>query len=70
LRHDTNEVAFDLVQRATGQKPKASGKNPEAVKRGRKGGKRGGKERSAKLTARRRSAIAKKAAQRRWTKSA
>ena len=42
------------------------GKDPAAVALGRKGGLKGGKARAEKLTSEQRSAIAKKAAQRRW----
>jgi len=41
-------------------------KNPAAVALGRLGGKKGGKARVAKLTAEQRSAIARKAAKKRW----
>lgn len=68
LRHDANEVAFDLVQRATGQEPKASVKNSEAVKRGRAGGKKGGKARARNLTPEQREEIAQIAAEARWKK--
>ncbi len=43
-------------------------KNPAAVALGRLGGLKGGKARAAKLTAKRRAEIAKKAAQKRWSK--
>lgn len=48
LRPDVNEIAFRTVQAAVGdaKKPRPPGtgeKNPEAVRRGRKGGKRGAK---------------------------
>ena len=45
-------------------KPKE--KNPAAVALGKLGGAKGGKARAAKLSAKRRSAIAKKAAKKRW----
>lgn len=45
------------------------GKNPAAVELGRLGGQKGGKARAAKLSAKQRSAIAKKAAQARWGRS-
>lgn len=44
LRPDVNEIAFRVMREATGQSPKTpppserTEKNPEAVKRGRKGG--------------------------------
>ena len=44
------------------------GKNPAAVALGRLGGLKGGAARAKKLSARRRSEIAKKAAQARWKK--
>lgn len=68
LRHDVNETAFRTLQAATGEgeRPKAS-PNPEAVARGRKGGKKGGRVRAAKLSAKRRSDIAQKAARARWS---
>ncbi len=71
LRPDTNEIAYRTVQAALGgaEKPQPPGKgtpNPKAVKRGTKGGKRGGKARARALSARRRKAIAKRAAKRRW----
>jgi hypothetical protein len=45
-----------------------AGKDPKAVERGRKGGEIGGKARAKKLTAKKRSEIAKKAAKSRWDK--
>lgn len=73
LRPDANEIAFRTVQAALGEseKPQPPGqgeKNPAAVRRGRKGGKRGGAARAANLTAKRKRAIARKAAKARWTK--
>jgi hypothetical protein len=44
------------------------GKNPAAVALGRLGGQKGGKARAAKLSPKKRSAIAKKAAAARWAK--
>jgi hypothetical protein len=72
LRPDVAETAFRVFQEAIGEKPKTlppgerTEKNPEAVKRGRKGGAKGGSARAAGLTGKRRSAIAKKAARARW----
>ncbi len=71
LRPDVNEIAFRTMQAATGQggKPKPAGQgepNATAALRGRKGGKRGGKVRAARLSAKRRSAIARRAARARW----
>lgn len=67
---DVNALAARIVGEATGQeepdaKPK---KNPAAVELGRLGGLKGGKARAAKLSAKRRSEIAKKAARTRWRK--
>jgi len=67
LRADTNEIAYRIAQAALGeaQKPEPPGKgtkHPTAVKRGRKGGKRGGPARARKLSGKRRSQIARKAA--------
>ena len=65
---DMNEVAFDIVQQAIGEKgpPPPSTKNPAAVTLGRLGGLKGGKARAEKLSPARRKAIAKKAAAARW----
>jgi len=62
------EIAFRVMQQATGEAPREepSGKNPAAVALGRLGGAKGGKARAAKLTAERRSEIAKNAAKARW----
>jgi hypothetical protein len=69
---DINQIAFDVVQKATGAKPKVEppdpSKNPAAVSLGRLGGLKGGKARANKLTPERRKEIAQKAAARRWTK--
>jgi hypothetical protein len=60
---DVNEAAFGAVGRLTGSEPK---KNPAAVALGRLGGKKGGPARAKKLSAKRRAAIARKAAKVRW----
>jgi len=57
---------------ATGQVEDAApddGKNPAAVALGRLGGQKGGKARAAKLSPKKRSQIAKKAAAARWKRS-
>jgi len=75
LRRDVNETAFEVAQGALGEadKPQPPGsreKNPEAVRRGRKGGLKGGGGRAKKLSAKRRHEIATTAARARWgTKS-
>ena len=60
---DPNLAAFRLVEQVTSEK------NPAAVALGKLGGSKGGKARAAKLTAARRSAIAKKAAKARWDRT-
>jgi hypothetical protein len=70
---DPNVQAFLTVQRAMGQllaetPPVESAKNPHAVALGKLGGARGGKARAAKLSAKKRAEIAKKAAKARWAK--
>ena len=73
VRLDVAQNAFRVLQEATGQKPKTphpdDGKDPAAIKRGRKGGEVGGAARAAKLPKSRRKAIAKKAARARWEAS-
>jgi len=61
---DPNKAAFDLIQKIID----SGEKNPAAVALGKLGGSKGGKIRAAKLSARRRSEIAKKAAATRWGK--
>jgi len=66
-------VAKSIVDQATmeeqlQEKALEEGKNPAAVLLGRLGGLKGGKARAAKLSAERRSQIAKKAAESRWAK--
>jgi hypothetical protein len=69
---DPNQLAASIVADATSEEAPApepeDGKNPHAVALGRLGGMKGGKARAAKLSAKKRSAIAKKAAQARWEK--
>ena len=60
---DINQLAAQLVAEATGEKPE---KNPAAVALGRLGGLKGGKARASKLSPKKRSEIAKKAAKKRW----
>ncbi|MBZ5672368.1 MAG: hypothetical protein LAO04_21935 [Acidobacteriia bacterium] len=76
---DVNQRAFQIVQEATGQAPKFTPgeateedlrKNPHAVALGRLGGMKGGPARAAKLSPRKRSQIAAKAAKARWGKRA
>ena len=67
---DVNQLAKSIVDQATGQAPAdpPKGKNPAAVALGRLGGLKGGHARAAKLSKRRRSEIAKRAAKLRWGK--
>jgi hypothetical protein len=69
-KSDPNQIAFSVVQQATGQVPKIlpeePKKNPAAVTLGRLGGLKGGKARANSLTPAKRKAIAKKAAAARW----
>lgn len=69
---DVNRIAASIVRQATGEEPKAKepAKNPAAVALGRLGGLKGGAARARSLTAKRRSAIAKKAAAARWNAKA
>ena len=67
---DPNQLAKSIIDIATGQKPnrdptpEEQGKDPAAVALGKKGG----AARAAGMTAAKRSEIAKKAAESRWTK--
>ena len=67
---DMNQLAKAIVDITVGEAPPDvdpdEGKNPAAVALGRLGGAKGGKARAASLSAARRKAIAKKAAQARW----
>ena len=66
---DVNQMASNLIDAVSGELPAEqteSGKNPAAVALGRLGGLKGGKARAAKLSAKKRRQIAKKAAKARW----
>ncbi len=69
-RLDLAQLAKRIVDESTGQAERTpspdEGKDPLAVELGRRGGLKGGKARAAKLTAKQRSASAKKAARARW----
>ena len=71
-KKDINLLAKYIVDQSTDEeiveKAIDDGKNPYAVLLGRKGGLKGGKARAAKLSAEKRSEIAKKAAKARWKK--
>lgn len=69
---DINILASQIVAEATKQPSKEEpirGKNPAAVALGRLGGLKGGKARAEKLSAKKRRAIAQKAAKARWSKN-
>jgi hypothetical protein len=68
---DANALAYQVMLESTGQAPKteppqAKPKNPAAVELGRLGGLKGGAARAAKLTPKKRSQIAARAAKARW----
>ena len=66
---DVNVTAFEILKAAIEPQDPVKDqptKNPAAVALGRLGGLKGGKARAAKLSAKKRSAIAKKAAMSRW----
>lgn len=70
---DPNELAHRIFLETIGDKPKTAPpevkkKNPAAVALGRLGGLKGGVARAAALSPRKRSAIAAKAAAKRWSK--
>ncbi len=69
---DLNQMAKALVDQGTDPADKGTdpyeGKNPAAVELGRLGGQKGGKARAASLTAKERSAIARRAAKARWSR--
>ena len=68
---DLNALAAAIVGEAIGEgKPERQEpeKNPAAVELGRRGGLKGGPARAAKLSAKKRSQIARKAARARWTR--
>jgi hypothetical protein len=66
---DVNEAAFRVAREATEKHdPEARKKNPAAVALGRLGASKGGKARAAKLSAKKRAQIARKAAMTRWQK--
>ena len=69
---DTNQLAWQIVQEATGQAPKPvevpDTRNPAAVALSKLGASKGGKARNAALSTDRKKAIAKKAATARWSK--
>lgn len=65
-KRDSNQSAFDVLQRIIEQTEGTDGKNPLAVALGRLGGLKGGHARAKKLTAEERSKSASQAAKARW----
>jgi len=70
---DPNQLAYQIMLESTGQAPKYQPpaerpKNPAAVALGRLGGLKGGHARAKKLSRRKRSAIAARAAKVRWAR--
>ena len=67
---DTNQLAWQIVQEATGQTPvkpeKPDTRNQAAVALSKLGASKGGRARAESLSKKRRSEIAKKAAAARW----
>jgi hypothetical protein len=63
---DESKLVKDIVDALTIEGEAKPEKNPAAVALGRLGGLKGGKARAEKLTAKKRSEIAKKAARKRW----
>ena len=65
---DTNQLAWQIVQEATGQaeNQEPDTRNQAAVALSKLGAAKGGKARAAKLSDARRKAIARKAAKARW----
>lgn len=67
---DVNQLAYQIVQEATGQTERAADlpdtRNPAAVALSKLGASKGGQARAAALSPARRKAIAKKAVQARW----
>jgi len=59
-------MAARIAAAATGEDDPYDGKDPLAVELGRRGGLKGGKARAKKLSAERRSEIAREAAKARW----
>lgn len=67
-RRDFTQTAKAVVDAATGNAPppEPDTRNPHAVAMSKLGASKGGKARAAKLTAKQRSEIAKRAAKKRW----
>ena len=73
-KRDANEIAKAIVDQVADdvepvKEPAEPQKNPAAVALGRLGGKKGGPARAEKLSKKRRSEIARKAAKVRWSRA-
>lgn len=73
-KRDFMQIAREVVEKAIGERMDGAPlepdtRNPHFVALGSKGGKKGGSARAKALSAKRRSAIAKKAAKARWKRS-
>ena len=66
-KKDFSQIAFDVVQRATGDAPEPAPKTARQ-ENSRKGGLKGGTSRMDAMTPEQRSELAKKAAKARWNK--
>lgn len=66
-KKDFSQIAFSVVQQATGEESKPAPKTPRQ-EAGRKGGLKGGAKRMSELSDEERSELAKKAAEARWKK--
>ena len=66
-KKDFSQIAFSVVQQATGEAPKPAPISPRQ-ENSRKGGLKGGVARMDSLTTEKRSELAKKAAMSRWKK--
>ncbi len=68
---DTNQLAWQIVQEATGQAPSEppDTRNPAAVALSKLGASKGGKARAESLSKKKRKAIARNAANSRWGKT-
>lgn len=67
-KKDFSQIAFDVVQRATGEAPKVTVTPKQEA--GRKGGLKGGAKRMDNMTPEERKELALKAAGARWNKNA
>lgn len=69
IKKDENQIAASIIDQVAKAASESPQKNPAAVALGRLGGLKGGHARKEALSAKRRKAIARKAAKTRWKKS-